>query len=151
VPISLEECRTIHAGYWELYAGVKEYEKELLRQLNNNNGWVLNGLGRPLGIAPDLEKDIVNRVVQSTGHDILVQWLNIYSTMLQGAGIPYTSIIADLHDESIIEVPEHHAEQALKIMSVDAIRELNRQLGGRIPLKGEGMIAHCLADIKIEG
>lgn len=151
VPISLEECRTIHAGYWELYAGVKEYEKELLRQLNNNNGWVLNGLGRPLGIAPDLEKDIVNRVVQSTGHDILVQWLNIYSTMLQGAGIPYTSIIADLHDESIIEVPEHHAEQALKIMSVDAIRELNRQLGGRIPLKGEGMIARCLADIKIEG
>lgn len=151
IPISLDECRTIHSGYWSLYSGVKEYEKELLRQLNNNNGWVLNGLGRPLGIAPDLEKDIVNRVVQSTGHDILVQWLIIYSRMLSNSGIPYTSIIADLHDESIIEVPERYADRALQIMSVDAIQELNRQLGGRIPLKGEGAIARCLADIKIEG
>lgn len=151
IPISLDECRTIHSGYWSLYSGVKEYEKELLRQLNNNNGWVLNGLGRPLGIAPDLEKDIVNRVVQSTGHDILVQWLVIYSRMLVDSGIPYSSIIADLHDESIIEVPEQYADKALQIMSVDAIQELNRQLGGRIPLKGEGTIARCLADIKIEG
>jgi DNA polymerase I-like protein with 3'-5' exonuclease and polymerase domains len=151
VPISLEECRTIHAGYWELYAGVKEYEKELLRQLNNNNGWVLNGLGRPLGIAPDLEKDIVNRVVQSTGHDILVQWVTIYSRMLQEAGIPFAPIIADLHDESIIEVPESYANEALWILTVESMQVLNRQLGGRIPLKGEGMVAHCLADIKIEG
>lgn len=151
IPISLNDCRTIHQGYWQLYAGVKEYEKELLRQLNNNNGWVLNGIGRPLGIAFDLEKDIVNRVVQSTGHDILVQWLIIYSRILGERGIPYTPVIADLHDESIIEVDESYAEQALTIMSVDAMDELNDWLGGKIKLKGAGTIARSLADIKIEG
>jgi hypothetical protein len=71
--------------------------------------------------------------------------------MLRDAVIPYTPIIADLHDESIREVPEKYAQEVLEIMSVDAISELNRQLGGRIPLKGEGTIARCLADIKIEG
>ena len=151
IPISLNDCRTIHQGYWQLYAGVKEYEKELLRQLNNNRGWVLNGIGRPLGIASDLEKDIVNRVVQSTGHDILVQWLLIYSRILEERGIPYTPIIADLHDESIIEVDEGLAEEVLAIMSIEAMAELNSLLGGKIQLKGAGTIANSLADIKIEG
>lgn len=151
IPISLNDCRTIHQGYWQLYAGVKEYERELLRQLNNNNGWVLNGIGRPLGIASDLEKDIVNRVVQSTGHDILVQWLIIYSRILDDRGIPYTPIIADLHDESIIEVDESYAEEALAIMSTEAMEELNFILNGKIKLKGAGTIARSLADIKIEG
>lgn len=150
IPISFEECRTIHAGYWNVYAGVKEYERELLRQYNNNDGWVLNGIGRPLGIAADKEKDIVNRVVQSTGHDILVLWLTIYSTLLDEAGIQWTPIIADLHDESIVEVPEGQAEEALRIMSIDAMQELNRNLCGKIALKGEGTIADSLADIKIE-
>lgn len=151
IPISLEECQRIHGGYWQLYSGVKEYEQELLRQYNNNNGWVLNGIGRPLGIDFDKEKDIVNRVVQSTGHDILVLWLTIYSDLLNEAGIPWTPIIADLHDESIIEVDEGHAEQALRIMAIDAMQILNDGLRGRIPLKGEGQIADSLADIKIEG
>lgn len=150
IPISLNDCKTIHQGYWRLYAGVKLYERELIRQYENNDGWVLNGIGRPLGIDHDKEKDIVNRVVQSTGHDILVIWLSIYSMLLDTAGIQWTPIIADLHDESIIEVPEEQAAEALRIMSVDAMQALNDMLKGRIRLKGEGQIANCFADIKIE-
>lgn len=150
IPISLEECEKIHKGYWDLYRGVKEWEKELLRQYRNNGGWVLNGLGRPIGIDSFLEKDIVNRVVQSTGHDILVLWLLKYSELLEKEGIPFTHIIADLHDESILEVPEEFAERALEVVQVEAIDWLNGQLCGKIPLKGEGKIADSLADIKIE-
>lgn len=150
IPISLAECERIHAGYWKLYSGVKDYEQELIRQYENNDGWVLNGIGRPLGIDFDKEKDIVNRVVQSTGHDILVIWLTIYSQLLDAAGLEWSPVIADLHDESIIEVPEEQAEEALRIMTVDAMKELNENLNGKIPLRGEGQIASCFADIKIE-
>jgi hypothetical protein len=70
--------------------------------------------------------------------------------LLDTAGIQWTPIIADLHDESIIEVPEEQAAEALRIMSVDAMQALNDMLKGRIRLKGEGQIANCFADIKIE-
>ena len=150
IPISLDECYRIHAGYWELYAGIKEYEKELLRQYNNNDGWVLNGIGRPIGLSVEKEKDIINQVVQSTGHDILVLWLTIYTRMLEDAGIPYAHIIADLHDESIIEVREEDAAAVLSIMAETSMKELNACLHGRIQLRGAGMIADSFADIKIE-
>lgn len=150
IPISLDECYRIHAGYWELYAGIKEYEKELLRQYNNNDGWVLNGIGRPIGLSVEKEKDIINQVVQSTGHDILVLWLTIYTRMLEEAGISHTHIIADLHDESIIEVREEDAAAALLIMEETSMKELNACLRGKIQLRGAGMIADSFADIKIE-
>ena len=150
IPISLDECYRIHAGYWELYAGIKEYERELLRQYNNNDGWVLNGIGRPIGLSVEKEKDIINQVVQSTGHDILVLWLTIYTRLLEEAGIPHTHIIADLHDESIIEVREEDATAALVIMAETAMVELNACLRGKIPLRGAGMIASSFSDIKIE-
>ena len=150
IPISFSECERIHAGYWKLYSGVKEYEAELLRQYENNDGWVLNGIGRPIGIHFDKDKDIVNRVVQSTGHDILVLWLSIYSQMLDEEGLDWHPVIADLHDESIIEVPKEQAAKALEIMTVHSMKELNSSLNGRIPLRGEGQIATSFSDIKIE-
>lgn len=150
IEISEQESFDIQKGYWTLYAGVKTYEKELLRQYQHNGGWILNGIGRPISIAEGYEKDIVNRVVQSTGHDILMLWVDIFTKLLDAAGIPWYPIIIDLHDESIIEVPERFAEQAQVIMSSEAMKLLNEYLQGVIPLKGEGKIANTLADIKVE-
>jgi hypothetical protein len=55
------EAEQIHAAYWELYAGVKKYQRFLLNEYRDRRGWVLNGIGRPIGIAQDYTKDIVNR------------------------------------------------------------------------------------------
>jgi hypothetical protein len=149
IDISLEEAQRIHAGYWQLYRGVKEFEAELLRQMDLNGGWVLNGIGRPVGIANGYERDIVNRVVQSTGHDCHIFYIQIFTRMLNDAGIPWSSIILDMHDQAIIEVDEKHAETVKEIMGVHAYRELNAMLNGRIPLRGEANIVRNLAEAKV--
>lgn len=149
VDVSFDEARRIHSGYWELYRGVKKYEAELLRQYELNDGWVLNGIGRPVGVAAGYEKDIVNRVCQSTGHDLLVLFLvRFVVPSLQEAGIPFVPVIADWHDEFIIEINEIYAEQAQRIVDTVALPAFNAEIAGEIPLKGSATISRNLADAK---
>lgn len=151
IECDVPEAKRIHAGYWELYGGVKKYESELLRQFNRNRGWVLNGVGRPVGVADGYERDIVNRVVQSTAHDCLVLFLAIVAKYLDAAGIEWHPWIWDWHDEGMIEVPEAQAEQAARIIDGSALAALNEKLGGLIPLAGNSEIVGNLAAIKCTG
>ena len=148
VEISEYEVEDIHRSYWELHKGVRQYGVDLMREWKINHGWVYNGLGRPIGVAEDYTKDLVNRVVQSTGHDVLVKYIYILVGLL--GDLPWKPYIMDWHDEVILEVPEKYADRILHIMEKDAFRELNSQLGGIIPLKGSGKICHTLADAKLE-
>lgn len=61
VDISDQQAAELLESYWLLYAGVREYERELRRQYKNNKGWLFNGIGRPIGVAVNYEKDLVNR------------------------------------------------------------------------------------------
>lgn len=150
IEIAEQQAYEMWKGYWELYAGVKEYERELLRQYRFNRGWVLNGIGRPVGIYADYTKDIVNRVVQSTGHDLLVIWVQIFTKMLDDEGISWNPVVIDFHDEAIVECDEKDGERVLEIMLKDSFDELNRQVRGEIPLTGGGEIIGSLADAKCE-
>ena len=133
----------MHAGFWALYGGIKAWEKELVRQWRTNGGWVLNGIGRPLGVDEAYVKDIVNRVCQSTGHDIYVLWLDIAVRLLQESGMTWHPLVADLHDAGYFEVEEARAQEALDLLVGPAYDELNRWLGGLIPLRGDGkLLAH---------
>jgi DNA polymerase I-like protein with 3'-5' exonuclease and polymerase domains len=150
IEISFIEAKSIQAAYWKLYAGVKKYEAYLMQQWKDNDGWVLNGIGRPVCIAEGYEKDIVNRVVQSTGHDLHIMYIIIVNRLLREAGIPYTGIILDLHDALTVELEVQHAEIAKEIIVRRAYQELARQCGGKIPLKGEAKIVYNWAEDKME-
>lgn len=147
--ISDDEAFEVWKAYWKLYEGVKKWEKELLRQRRKNDGWFLNGIGRPVGVHEDKLKDIVNRDCQSTGHDLLIEWIYIYTRELDRRKIEWYPAIIDFHDESIIEVEESRAEESLEIM-MSAFDELNKQMKSEIPLAGEGLVCDNLAEIKIE-
>lgn len=138
IRMSLEEVQDLHRAFWELYAGIKDWERELKRQWRANNGWVLNGIGRPIGVHPDYTKDLVNRVCQSTGHDILVIWVDIWSKMLDARGLEWSPVIVDFHDESLVECRAADVEEVSQVLKVDSFEELNRRLRGKIPLTGDG-------------
>ncbi len=138
IQLTLEEVYDLHKAFWELYAGIKDWEKELFRQWRANGGWLLNGIGRPIGVHADFTKDLVNRVCQSTGHDILVFWVDIWSKMLDERGIKWEPIMIDFHDESLVECDKADAEEVAQILRVDSFNELNKQLGGKIALTGDG-------------
>ncbi len=147
--ISDDEAFEVWKAYWKLYDGVKKWEKELLRQRRRNDGWFLNGIGRPIGVHEDKVKDIVNRDCQSTGHDLLIYWVHTFSRELDRRGIEWYPIIIDFHDESIIEVEEARAEEADYVLGW-ALTALNEQLKPVINLTGDGLICNNLAEVKIE-
>jgi hypothetical protein len=146
--VTFDEARAIHRGYWELYKGVKTYEYELLRQYEENGGWVLNAIGRPLGIFERYKGDIVNRVVQSTGHDLHVRYTLIVEDVLRENLIPFRWIIADFHDQSIVEVPVQYAEKTKALMGGECYVRLNAFAKGYLGLKGDAQIVEDLSYAK---
>lgn len=147
VSVSIEEIQQLHTDYWNLYAGVKQFGSDLYREWKISGGWVYNGIGRPVCVDREYTKDLVNRVVQSTGHDLLMRYVRLFTRELDRRGIPWKPIIIDWHDAATIEVPENYVEQA-KLAMEWGVDELNRQLQGVIPLRGEVEIAHNLAEAK---
>lgn len=151
IDISDREAEQIHKGYWDLYSGVRQYQRRLEREHRDRGGWVLNGIGRPIGVSFDYVKDLVNRVCQSTGSDIHTMYCHRWMEILTERGIPWNGIVICWHDQSIIEVPIDKAEEVRQIMGVEAYARLNAELGGKIPLRGEANIVRNLAEAKVEG
>ena len=60
INMTKDDAYKIWKAYWDLYKGVRVWEKELERQWKLNNGWFFNGIGRPIGIHQDRTKDFVN-------------------------------------------------------------------------------------------
>jgi len=150
VEMSLDEVQDMHDSLMAAKEGVLQYVAWLQDEWRANGGWVENGYGRPICVDEKYLKDILNRVVQSTGHDILQLYARIAAELLTKANVNWRPIVMDWHDESIIEVPDEQVETAKKIMEVDAYRELNNILGGTCPLKGSAAVAKTLAGIKLE-
>lgn len=141
------EVEKVHSGYWNLFAQVKDFERSLYFEWKRNKGYILNGMGRPMAVPERYNKDILNRFVQSTGHDILTMYIRILCDKVAAAGIPYKPIIIDFHDATTIEVPEEHGERTLQIFN-EAMAELNSTLQGTIKLKGVPVIGRTLAEVK---
>ena len=150
VKMTEDECKAVIYGLDKVYNGITEYNKYLTKELKINNGFVLNGIGRPVCCAADYVKDIGNRVVQSTGHDILMIWMTVYSQLLDEEGIPWDGIVLDFHDQSIIECDIEDVERVEKIMKIESVKVLNEILDGVINLTVDGGRIDTMADAKCE-
>jgi hypothetical protein len=131
VDISLKEVEDIHADYWSdaVFGGVKKFEAILNEEHRRNKGWVLDGIGNPVCCDSGKKKDLVNRVIQRTGHSVLVIFLQILKLNMREAGIDLKWYIPDLHDETIYSVPKDQLELALRVHN-ESVAELNELLGG---------------------
>lgn len=151
VSMSLAEVKTIHSDFWKLYGGIKKWEQELLAQYQQNGGWILNGLGRPIAIDAGYTKDIVNRFIQSTAHDIHIIYVSIVEELLTRDGIIFKYIIPDWHDQLIVEVPRSQADAAKQLLGVEAYEHLNAFLEfEHCLLKGDANVVTNLAQAKCE-
>jgi DNA polymerase I-like protein with 3'-5' exonuclease and polymerase domains len=140
----VEEILTM---YWDLFSAVKEYGFKLRKEYKKNRGWVVNGMGRPLAVDELMSKDLLNRVVQSTGHDILILYVRLVTEELTRRGIPWKPSIVDWHDSCMVEVPEEYAKDTAEVLE-QAVNEVNNILDWNIKHKGSAEIGHNLADVK---
>lgn len=147
IDIDRGQVETIHRGYCQTFKRLKQYSYELREQWQQNGGYVLNGLGRPMCVTPDYKHDILNRVVQSTGHDILVAYGDIMYDLLNNNVPSWGPLVWDWHDALTVQVPigQEQATAALMLKGMDI---LNSQLNNNIKLKGKPTIGISLADVK---
>lgn len=142
-----EDVQQIHSGYWDLFREVKQFGWDLLRQWKRNGGWVLNGMGRPMCVTEDYKHDLLNRFIQSTGHDILVRYVEILTQALNGRNIEWHPWVIDWHDAAAIECREEDRERVVECY-MDSLDCLNEELAGTIKLKGTPSWGYSMAAIK---
>lgn len=145
--LSRDEVAVIHNGYHATFPEVRNFGKKLGYQWQENDGWILNGMGRPMAVPETEKKDMLSRFIQSTGHDILTRYVQILVTELRRREVPYEPIIIDFHDASTVEVPEAYAGVTVEVFQW-SMAELNRQLGGRIRFRGIPTVGVNLAQVK---
>jgi DNA polymerase I-like protein with 3'-5' exonuclease and polymerase domains len=137
----------MYYSYWKLYQGVRSYGDKLLAEWNDRKGFVFNGLGRPLAVDYNMTKDLVNRVVQSTGHDILMILLYFVDQLRLQSKLQFKFVFADFHDQFIVETKEENGEKVRQLVE-HALSLTNTFLNGTIKLKGVPQIVSNLWDAK---
>jgi DNA polymerase I-like protein with 3'-5' exonuclease and polymerase domains len=145
VSISLAEVTDIRRMYWEVFEGVVNYRERITEEWNANKGFFLGGLGTPISVEAGYEKDILNRCIQTTGHQILARYL-YHLTQLKPQAIP---VVADFHDETIWQCEEKYVEKNLDIFN-QAWYNTNKELGGIIPLAGDPEVHINFSGFKCE-
>ena len=148
VDITLAEVERICRVYDETFKGVKKFSHTLETEWKEKRGWVWSGLGLPVTVSEDYLKDLVNRVVQKTGHDIHMKALRIFKQIMSRERIPFTWIIPDFHDQLVIECKKSDADRIFYLMNTELCATLNQELGGLIEIKGTPQIVQNLAEAK---
>ena len=145
INITLEEVTEIREMYWRVFQGVIDFGDKLRREWMANKGYYLDGLGIPVSLSNNYEKDIVNRCIQGTGHRILVRYL-YHLRNLQPKAVP---VVADLHDETIWQCKKEDKQDVINTFK-KAWEITNEELGGIIPLYGEPEEHHNFSGFKCE-
>jgi DNA polymerase-1 len=110
--------------------------------IDGRPGWIYNGRGRPLGVDPEKKKDLVNRHVQSTGSDLLKQYLMNLSRLRTGSMRPYN---VDMHDATIWQARDCDVDKTVAIFK-ESLTILNKTLQWSVEIKGEVKVGVNLAD-----
>jgi len=151
VDITLKEVSEIRTMYWEIFAGVKQFQEQLTDEWKDNMGWFRDGLGCRIAVDDGYEKDILNRCIQNTGHKILVKYLRIMQTLRAERGLwdSLHPLVCDFHDETVWECKTEKEAECIKLMN-DVWKILNNELGGTIALAGKPEVVESFSSFKCE-
>jgi hypothetical protein len=126
--ISLYEAKTILRGIDKQFPGKKWLHQHLMQQWGERGGYVINGRGMPNCVDADKKQDLNNRIIQTTGHQILQRVLYHMDTYRGRYGIQMRPYIPDFHDETIWAVLFGH-EAGAKDAAEYAFDTINEELG----------------------
>lgn len=128
-------CERILLGYWRKFEKVLELRVKL-GDWFRKDGYIYNRFGRILRLPGS--KDILNRLIQSSGHDTVIYLNNKIDKLRKEVRAEMVPYIADYHDESIWQVKgdRENIEKALWVFR-RALHEVNKdlKLGFKLKLK----------------
>lgn len=148
IPTTIEQADEYVKAYWRKFDAVKKFNYQL-REVNRKQGYLRNITGRIIRVPDPEYKDLPNRFVQSSAHDILILWvLGIYRRCAE-EGIEIKPILLDCHDSTSNQVPKAQAERLRQIYA-STLNVLNKELGLCVNIKAESKFFTTLAGLKNE-
>ena len=148
-PISFEQAQAIFDTYHGMFPGIREASERLQAEVRNNGGYFLNGRGRPIAVAPDKMRDVVNTDCQSTAGDLLLTFVRILVRLKLEYKLDWHPWLINFYDECDIECPDEKAEET-RLMMNHCLHLLNEEIQPNIPIKGEAVICDTMADWKCD-
>jgi DNA polymerase I-like protein with 3'-5' exonuclease and polymerase domains len=148
IPTTKEEADIYVRSYWRKFHAVAQFNYRL-RELNRANGLMRNVAGRIIRVPDPEYKDLPNRFIQSSGHDVLVLWVTRIYELCKERGIGIKPVLLDCHDSTSNQVPEHQVE-ALEEIYKEALHKVNTELGLCVKIKMEMKRFKTLAGLKGE-
>ena len=142
VEMTLEEAETLRNRYFEAYSGIRAWHRK--------SGWELKHTSERRTLCgrrcvwrgtPSFTV-FVNTPVQGTAAGIAKMALGQLPSALKGTG---AKIIAMIHDEIILEVPEANAVEAARILQ-QTMEAAGREVLKKVPVVAEARIADNWAE-----
>lgn len=148
-PFPIQEVYEMRNKYWglELFGQILEYEQGLLAEVDQRDGWIKNGTNRPIVVRNHKRKDVLNTVIQSSGHDYTDMLILFVEQLADKRGVEAIPVIPDYHDETIWMCPEDQANELAEIMT-EAVKMVNDSIKFEIPLKGDPEITDDFTSFK---
>jgi DNA polymerase-1 len=132
--------------YWKKFSKVEAFNHRLLA-VYRSRGYIRNLVGRVCQVPHIYEKDLMNRLVQSSAHDILRLWVTEILKEFKRCSVEWRHWLPDLHDSTTFMIREGQEETAKKcyLKALDTVKE---QVGMSVPIKCELKFNRTLAGIK---
>lgn len=158
IPVSLEDAEAARASYRALYKVYYAWCDEKAKEWEARGGWIEDGFGFPIAIAPYpvtnrgipvALKDAGSRIVQRTGHYILLTWLKHIEALKRERKLWKLErpVICDLHDERIVLTPENRIDECLALHQ-EALDRTNDELSPKIRFEIASEFGPTLYDCK---
>lgn len=145
-PTSVAEANGYVNAYWRKFEAVARFNQQL-KALNRRDGLLRNVIGRIIRVPYPDYKDLPNRFIQSSAHDVLVLWVLEIYRMCQVEGIAIKPVLLDCHDSTSNQVPLSDAGR-LKEIYAESLDHINAQLGLCVTAKAQIKTFSTLAGLK---
>jgi DNA polymerase-1 len=150
--VSFGEAKAYIQSYLDHYAGVKAYMSSVVEKARES-GYVTTLMGRRRSL-PELhssnfnvrsgaERMALNTPIQGTAADIIKLAMLRVRNALRDAGLE-ARLILQVHDELIVETPEHEAEQVCRLVEA----EMEQVCDLSVPLIAEAKTGKSWYDAK---
>jgi DNA polymerase I-like protein with 3'-5' exonuclease and polymerase domains len=145
---TVEQADEYVKSYWRKFDAVRKFNYQL-KEVNKSQGYLRNVTGRIIRVPDPEYKDLSNRFIQSSAHDVLVLWVLAIYGRCEKEGIEIKPILLDCHDSTSNQVPTAQAGR-LKEIYMETLNEINKELNLCVKIKAEAKFFNTLAGLKNE-
>lgn len=162
--MSLSEAKELVNAYWKHFHKVKVMNEALFMRFDKQ-GFLRNAVGRIIQVPTAVRlkkrdgttwdkpirryKDLPNRFIQSSAHDLLSFWVIGINALCKERNVRAVPLLIDCHDSTSWQCPREQVD-ALQGIFIDALTQLNEEVKLSVPIKMEMKTFQTLAGLKGE-